>query len=157
MLTATDGAEFPPMTRQTATQPAARRAAHLTLAALVLVHVALVVWSVLGLAEMMLPQLPWPKVNNPLFPAWVQLAQWLLVLAVASLFILGLAARWRRTPVAMAVGYALMASLCAVETIGYLTHDLRFAAMALEYAAYLAILLFLFRSRTAQQSFAPAS
>lgn len=127
----------------------------LFMAALVLVHIGLVVWSVLGLAEMLLPGLGFPKVGNPLFPASVQLAQWLLVLAVASLFILGLAARWRHTPTAMAVGYALMAALCAVETFGFLKHDLRFAAMALEYAAYIVILLFLFRSRTARLSFSP--
>jgi hypothetical protein len=123
--------------------------------ALVLVHIVLVIWCVLGLAEMILPELPFPKVGNPLFPPSIQLGQWLLVLAVASIFILGLAARWRHTPVAMAVGYALMAALCAVETIGYLKHDLRYPAMALEYAAYIVILLFLFRSRTARASFSP--
>jgi hypothetical protein len=131
--------------------------AHLFMIALVLVHIVLVVWCVLGLAEMLLPELPFPKVGNPLFPASIQLAQWLLVLAVASIFILGLAARWRHTPVAMAAGYALMAGLCAVETIGYLKHDLRYPAMALEYAAYIVILLFLFRSRTARSSFSPRS
>jgi len=145
------------MARPTASQPAMRKAAHLTLAVLVLVHAALIIWCVLGLAEMLLPELPLPKVGNPLFPGWIQLAQWLLVFAVASIFILGLAARWRHTPLAMAVGYGLMAALCAVETFGYLKHDLRFAAMALEYAAYLSILLFLFRSRIAQQSFAGGS
>jgi hypothetical protein len=136
---------------------AKRKLPHFLMAALVLVHIALIVWAVMGLAEMMLPpSLPWPPVGNPLFPTAIQLSQWLLVLAVATVFIVGLAARWRRTPLAMAVGYALMAALCAVETIGYLKHDLRYPAMALEYAAYIAILLFLFRSRTARNSFAPA-
>jgi hypothetical protein len=151
MLIATDRAEF-----LMASELAQRKAPRLVMAALVLVHVGLVVWSVLGLAEMLLPELTWAKVGNPRFPAWIQLAQWLLVFAVASVFILGLAARWRHTPLAMAVGFALMAALCAVETVGYLTYGLRYAAMALEYAAYVAILLFLFRSRTAQQSFSPA-
>ena len=128
---------------------------HLFMIALVLVHIVLIVWCVLGLAEMMLPEIPLPKVGNALFPTSIQLGQWLLVLAVASIFILGLAARWRHTPLAMAAGYALMAGLCAVETIGYLKHDLRYPAMALEYAAYIVILLFLFRSRTARASFTP--
>jgi len=134
---------------------AKEKLAHLFMIALVVVHIVLVVWCVLGLAEIILPELPLPKVGNPLFPASIQLAQWLLVLAVAAIFILGLAARWRHTPIAMTAGYALMAALCAVETIGYLKHDLRYPAMALEYAAYGVILLFLFRSPTARASFGP--
>jgi len=128
----------------------------LFLALLVPVHVVLILWSMAGLAEMLLPSVPWPPVGNALFPTAVQLLQWLLVLAVAATFLLGVATRWRHTPVAMAAGYAMMAALCAVETIGFLEHGLRYPAMALEYAEYTVILLFLFRSRTARRYFAGA-
>lgn len=116
------------------------------MALLLLVHAFLVVWAVAGLADWLLPRTPWPEVSNPLFPRSVLLLQWLFILATAGVFLVGFAFRWPLMPAATAVGYLAMASLCAVETFGYLEHRWRFAAMALEYATYVAILLFLFRS-----------
>lgn len=57
----------------------------------------------------------------------------------------------------MTAAYAAMAALCAVETFGFLVHDGRFLAMGLEYFAYLAILLFLYRARLAQPARSPSS
>lgn len=122
-------------------------ASRLLIALLVLVHVFLFGWAVAGLAEWLLPSVPWPSLANPLFPDTVLLLQWLFILVTACTFLLGYAARWRHMPHAVAVGYLAMAALCAVETVGFLRHDLRYLAMALEYAAYILILLFLFRSR----------
>jgi drug/metabolite transporter superfamily protein YnfA len=69
-----------------------------------------------------------------------------LVLAAAAIFIIGYATTWPFTPAAMAVMYAAMAALCALQTFTYMQAPLRFVAMGLEFAAYAGILIFLFRS-----------
>lgn len=122
-------------------------------ALLLLLHAALLVWAAGGLIEPWLAAAPWPALSNPLFPPWLQLAQWLTVLATAVVFLLGYALRWRLLPLAMTAGYAAMATVCAVQTFGYLRHDGRFLDMTIEYAAYLAILTFLFRAPAMRRRF----
>lgn len=114
------------------------------------VHLFLIAWAVVGLIEFVSPQVPWPRVSNPLFPGWVLLAQWLLILPAALVFVLGYWAAWPQMPMVLAIGYALMASLCAYQTFTILENDTRFLAMAAEYAAYVAIVIFLFRSEYVQ-------
>ena len=132
------------------------RVARLAMGLLLLVHVFLLAWALAGLADWLLPRTPWPEVSNPLFPRWVLLLQWLFILATAAVFLLGYALRWRHMPVAVAVGYAAMAAPCALETTVYLQHAFRYPAMAIEYAAYLLILWFLFRSGFVRRRLAPA-
>lgn len=112
---------------------------------LVLLHAGLLLWALVGLAEWLSPTVPWPGVSNPLFPRWLLLVHWLVVLIASSLFLGGYALRWPRTPVAMVAAYGSMAIVCAIETMGFLTHPLRYLAMALEIAAYLLILVALYR------------
>jgi len=116
------------------------------LQALVAVHLGLALWSLAGLAEFLLPAVPWRRISNPLFSPAVLLAQWLLVLGTAAVFVGGYALRWRGTRPAIAIGYASMASLCAYQTFFILVHDARFVAMGMEFAAYVAILAFLHMS-----------
>ena len=113
---------------------------------LLAVHTFLAGWALVGFAEWFMASVPWPRVSNEQFPRLVLLAQWVLILAAAAVFLGGYATRWRHTPVALAVVYAAMAALCALQTFSYMTNDSRFVAMALEYMAYAGILVFLFRS-----------
>jgi hypothetical protein len=113
---------------------------------LLAVHTVLAGWALVGFAEWFAATVPWPRVSNELFPRHVLLAQWVLILAAAVVFLGGYAVRWRHTPVALAAVYAAMAAVCALQTFNYMTNDFRFAAMALEYTAYIGILIFLFRS-----------
>lgn len=113
---------------------------------LLAVHTFLAGWALVGFAEWFAAAVPWPRVSNELFPRDVLLAQWVLILAAAVVFLGGYAVRWRHTPVALAVVYTAMAAVCAVQTFNYMTNDFRFVAMALEYTAYTGILVFLFRS-----------
>lgn len=125
----------------------------LVVAGLVVLHAGLLVWALMGFAEWFRLDVPWPSVANPLFPHGVLLAHWTSVLLTASLFLGGIALRWPATPTAVACGYAAMATVCLIETTTYLVHDARWLAMGLEYAAYIGIGLFLFRSAWAQAHF----
>lgn len=113
---------------------------------LVLVHVGLAAWALVGFAEMIFAELPWDRVSNPLFGPGMLALQWSLILIAAVTFIGGYATRWPRTPVAMAVIYGAMSLTCAWQTFFILVHDTRFREMGIEYAEYAIILLFLFFS-----------
>jgi len=106
---------------------------------LVLVHVALLLWAVSGLIEWFVPIVPWPRLSNVLFPQWLLLLHWLAVLLAATVLLIGYVTRWPLTPKAMIPAYALMAVVCVIETFWFLTHSLRFVAMALEFCAYIVI------------------
>jgi hypothetical protein len=115
---------------------------------LVLVHAGLGAWAAVGLAELVLPAVPWARISNPLFSPAMLLWQWALVATAASVFIAGTLRRWPRLPVAMLGIYGAMALTCAVQTFFILTDDGRFRAMAIEYLEYAVILAFLFATRT---------
>ncbi len=123
------------------------------LVGLVLLHAGLLVWALMGMAEWIFGAVPWPEVANPLFPRTMLFFHWLSVIAASVAFLAGLALRWRGTPLAVAIGYGGMATVCLIETTQYLVHDLRWIAMAAEYVAYLVIGSWLFRSETAQSTF----
>jgi hypothetical protein len=114
---------------------------------LVLVHIFLGIWALVGFAEWSLRSVPWPRVSNPELPRGLLFAQWALLLTAAGVFLSGYFARWPHTPWAMAAVYAAMAALCAVQTFGYLTSPTRFRAMIIEYAEYAVILWVLFATR----------
>jgi hypothetical protein len=114
-------------------------------ASLVVLHLLLLAWAVVGLVEWFLSQVPWPAISNALFPPWLLLLHWLAVLIASSLFLMGYVRRWSRTPELMIPAYAFMAFVCTIETVGFLTHSWRYLAMALELAAYAAIVLSLRR------------
>lgn len=123
---------------------------------LITVHAVLGLWAVVGFVEWFWATAPWPHITNPLFPRGILLLQWGLSLAAAVLFLGGSALRWSQTPTALAVAYAAMALLCAVETFNYMHGTSRFVAMAAEYIAYASILVFLHRSEYFRPSMAPA-
>ena len=110
--------------------------------ALLILHLGLLMWAVVGLVEWFAHSVPWTAVTNPLFPPWLLLLHWGSMLAASLVLSIGYLTRWPYTPWAMIPAYAAMAAVCAIETMGFLAHDLRHVAMAIEYAAY-AIVLYL--------------
>ncbi len=121
---------------------------------LVVVHIGLVAWALVGVIELVSSTVPWPRVSNPSLSPKMLLLQWLLVLTAAGLFIGGYVSRWKHTRGAMAVVYTSMAIVCAYQTFFILEHPGRFIAMAIEYVEYGVILTFLFCSKTMQAHFA---
>ena len=124
---------------------------------LLAVHAGLLCWALVGFAEMVLATPPWPRLSNPLFSPGMLFLQWVLVAGAALTFLLGLALRWPRLRGAMAAWYAAMAATCAWQTFFILEHDTRFLAMALEYAEYAAILLYLHHSSAVRARIGPAA
>lgn len=124
---------------------------------LILVHLGLAAWALVGFAEMIVADVPWQRLSNPLFGPGMLALQWSLILIAAVVFIGGYLRRWAKTPVAMAVIYGAMSLTCAWQTVFILEHDTRFREMGIEYAEYTIILLFLFFSAHARARFGRAA
>lgn len=111
--------------------------------ALLALHIGLAVWAVLGMVEFLTPEQIAFGLTNRHFPGWMQLLHWLAIGTGASAFLL----TWQRFPdarlPAMAAAYGLMAVVCLIQTLLFLQHPGKWRDMALEYAAYLAILWFI--------------
>ena len=112
---------------------------------ILVVNALLCLWALVGLIEWFTGPLFWPAVSNAELPRNILLLQWLLCLATPTVLFAGLAMQWRFTPLAVVIGYALMAILCAVETFGYMTNESRFRAIAIEYLTYIVFGTLLFQ------------
>ena len=123
-------------------------------ASLLVIHAALLIWALIGFAELVWTDVPWRRLSNPLFSRSMLALQWSLIALAASIFILGFVLRFRYTPAAMACVYGAMALVCAYQTFFILTDPRRFRAMAIEYLEYAAILAFLFLAKSMRERFA---
>lgn len=121
---------------------------------LIAVHTGLLAWALVGYAELILADVPWRRISNPLFSRSMLVLQWSLIAVAATTYLTGFFLRWSRTPSAMAVIYGAMALVCAYQTLFILTNPTRFRAMAIEYTEYLVILAFLFLSPYMRTRFA---
>jgi hypothetical protein len=122
--------------------------------ALIVVHLGLLVWAIVGFSELLAPDVPWRRVSNPLFSTWMLVLQWSLISVASTTYLLGFFWRWSHTPLAMSVVYGAMALVCAYQTFFILTNETRFRAMAIEYCEYALILAFLYRSPYMRARFA---
>jgi hypothetical protein len=113
---------------------------------LVAIHLFLWLWSTGGMLEWLLPEVPWPPYSNPDFSRGILFFHWATVIFASSGFLYGYFSRWRFTPRFMFIGYGLMASMCVIETFGYMTSETKYVAMGLEFAAYAVILIILHAS-----------
>jgi uncharacterized membrane protein YccC len=110
-------------------------------------------WGLLGFLEYFWGYAPLLPLQNPEFPQGTQFLHWLAISVSGLVFLAGYGTHWAYTPHAMVVIYAVMATLCFVQTFDFMTNPSRYLAMVVEYVAYLAIGIFLFRSRRMQQRF----
>jgi hypothetical protein len=123
--------------------------------ALVVVKGVLVIWGILGFIEYFSPSVTF-GLQNSTFPIGVQFLHWLLIVLTGSIFIVGFLLRWRYTPFATVTMYATLATLCFVETVDFNAFGggpKRFFIMGAEYALYIALSLFLIRSKQAKERF----
>lgn len=125
---------------------------------LVLVHSVLVGWGFLGLIEYFVPAASL-GFQNANFPAGTQFLHFAAILATGAIFLGGYFKRWRHTPFAVVLMYAVLATLCFIETVDFGAFgggQTRFIIMSIEYVTYLGISIFLFRSTTMRLRFWPS-
>lgn len=122
---------------------------------LVLVHALLFIWGVLGLVEYFFSAIPL-GLQNAAFPAGVQFLHFASIFVTGLIFLFGYNTRWRHTPFAMVVMYAVLATLCFVETVDFGAFGkglLRFVPMTLEFVTYIALSAYLLGATTMRERF----
>ena len=135
------------------------RIAKLLPVALVLISATLAIWGALGLVEYFVPAVAF-GLQNPSFPAGTQFIHFASILVAGTIFLYGYFTRWRYTPFATVVMYAVLATICFIETVDFQAFGggpLRFIPMAVEYAAYLGFSIYLLRSSAMRRRFASGS
>lgn len=122
---------------------------------LLLIFTALTAWGLLGLVEFFIPAAK-VGLQNAKFPTGLQFLHFASILAAGTIFLVGYVTRWRHTPFAMVILFAVMATLCFVETVDFMAFGkgpTRFLVMSLEYVVYLGLSVYFLRSTTMQQRF----
>lgn len=117
---------------------------------LVLVHAALTGWGVFGLTEYFFPAVEL-GLQNASFPAGLQFLHFASILATGAIFLGGYFGRWRFMPFAVIVMYAVLATICFIETVDFGAFgggSTRFIPMGVEYVTYLLLSVYLLRSST---------
>ncbi len=104
-------------------------------------------WGLLGLLEYLFGFAPLMPLQNPNFPPGTQLIHWIVILASGSVYLIGYITRWKHTPFAMVVMFAMLTTLCAVETFDFMTRPDRYGAYAREVTYYVLMSVFLLRSK----------
>lgn len=122
---------------------------------LLLISSALVAWGVLGLVEYGVPAVSF-GLQHPNFPAGTQFLHFFAILVTGLVFLMGYYLRWSGTPFATVTMYAVLATLCFVETVDFDAFGggtRRFIPMAIEYCLYVALSVYLLRSPAMHRRF----
>jgi hypothetical protein len=127
---------------------------------LLLISAVLAGWGVLGLLEYFFPDAIVLGLQNEKFPAGLQFLHFFSIFVTGAIFIGGYLNRWRQTPFATVVMYAVLATLCFIETVDHEAFGsgaTRFIPMVIEYVAYLGFSVYLLRSSTLHHHFCSGS
>ncbi len=122
---------------------------------LLLISAVLAIWGVLGLLEYFVPGIAL-GLQNRNFPAGLQFLHFFSILVTGTVFLVGYFKRWFYTPVATIGMYAVLATLCFVETVDFEAFGggpTRFIPMTIEYVVYLGLAVYLLRSSTMRDRF----
>ena len=113
---------------------------------MLVLSVGMLGWGVLGFLEYAFGWVVLMPLQNATFPAGTQFLHWLLITAAGGTFLVGYGTRWRHTPTAMMVLWAMLASMCFIQTFDFMTNPGRHAALARECTYYVLFTIYLFRS-----------
>ena len=122
---------------------------------LVLLHAVLVGWGVLGLVEYFVPAATL-GLQDTNFPAGTQFLHFASILVTGTLFLAGYFTRWQHTPTVTVTMYAVLATICFIETVDFNAFgggQARFIPMGLEYVTYIGLSIYLLRSATIRHRF----
>ncbi|MEM1025021.1 MAG: hypothetical protein AAGD10_08320 [Myxococcota bacterium] len=123
---------------------------------LVGIHSLLVAWGVLGLVEYAIPSVEL-GLQNSAFPSGLQFIHFTSILVTGGVFLAGYFSAWRGTPFATVTLYAVLATICFIETVDFGAFGggpTRFIPMTLEYATYIGLSIYLLRSPGMRRHFA---
>lgn len=115
---------------------------------LMVVHAALAIWGVLGLVEYFFPAVSL-GLQNAGFPAGTQFLHFASILVTGGMFLVGYVTRWQHTQHAMVTMYAVLATICFIETVDFQAFgggSTRFIPMTIEYIVYVGLSTYFFRS-----------
>ncbi len=124
---------------------------------LVLVFVVLVLWGLAGLVEYFVPAVAF-GLQHPGFPAGTQFIHFASLLTTGAIFLGGYGARWRHTPFATVLMFAVLATICFIETVDFGAFGggpTGFVPMGAEYVTYVGLSIYLFRSSAMRCRFDP--
>ena len=120
---------------------------------LLIVFAGMLAWGVLGFIEYLFGAVLVVPLQNADFPPGTQFLHWVVITLSGAVFLAGYALRWRHTPYAMIVVFAMMVALCFVQTFDFMTNESRYVAFVLECITYLVIGTYLLRSKRMQSRF----
>ena len=122
---------------------------------LFVISFALLVWGLLGLLEYAYPPLNL-GLQNTNFPPGVQFIHFFALILTGAIFVFGYVGRWPQTRYATMTMYAVLATICFIETIDFGAFGggtIGVTIMLLEFALYIVLSIYLLRSAAIQQRF----
>ena len=120
---------------------------------LFLAAVVMLSWGILGFLEYFSEIALLMPLQNSTFPPGTQLLHWCLITLSGSVYLLGYLLKWKYTPMAMIVIYAMMATMCFIQTFDFMTNPSRYTDFVRECIYYVIISVYLLRSRRMQTHF----
>lgn len=120
---------------------------------LLLAAVVMLSWGILGFLEYFSEIALLMPLQNSTFPPGTQLLHWFLITLSGSVYLLGYLLKWKYTPMAMIVIYAMMATMCFIQTFDFMTNPSRYTDFVRECIYYVVISVYLLRSRRMQTHF----
>ncbi|MEM7302043.1 MAG: hypothetical protein AAF468_13245 [Pseudomonadota bacterium] len=124
-------------------------------ALLLTISAILAIWGAAGLIEYFVPSAMF-RLQNEKFPPGLQFLHFLSILIAGSVFIIGYIRRWPPTPFVTVTMYAVMATLCFIETVDFEAFGgghTRYIPMVAEFFAYFCFSAYLLRSQKMRQRF----
>ncbi len=122
---------------------------------LLLISAGLLFWGILGLLEYVFPAAGL-GLQNEKFPSGLQFLHFFSVLLTGVIFVFGYLWRWPYTPYATITMYAVLATLCFVETIDFGAFGggtTGLFIMVMEFVLYVGLSIYLLRSSTIHHHF----
>jgi hypothetical protein len=122
---------------------------------LVFLHAINLAWGFLGLLEYFIPAVSL-GLQNANFPAGIQFLHFLAIMATGTIFVGGYFTRWHHTSFVTVVMYAVLATICFIETVDFGAWGGgpdRFLIMFMEYVIYVVFAAYMLRSSTMRRRF----
>lgn len=112
------------------------------------ISAGLLCWGLLGLLEYVFPAISLGLQDNN-FPAGLQFLHFFALVMTGAIFVIGYATRWSPTPFATITMYAVLATICFVETMDFGAFGggtTGIMIMLAEFALYVGLSAYLLRS-----------